>query len=159
MAEKVQVLVDGGKATAGPPIGPTLGALGINVGEVVKEINVKTASFEGMKVPVTISVDKATKKFTIEVGTPPTSSLILKELSKEKGSGKAGSEIIGNITMKQIINISKMKSAELMGKDVKKQVKEVVGTCQSLGVTVEGKNPKQIMKEIDNGAFDQLILS
>src|SRR5207249_1781966 len=83
--EKLQVLIDGGKATPGPPLGPALGPLGVNIVEILKAINEKTKSFEGMKVPVTLLVDPKTKTFSIEVGTPPTSALITKELKIEKG--------------------------------------------------------------------------
>src|SRR5439155_1748460 len=74
MVEKLSVLVDGGKATPGPPLGPALGPLGLNIVEIIKAINEKTKSFEGMKVPVTLLVDPKSKAFTIEVGTPPTSA-------------------------------------------------------------------------------------
>ena len=73
-------------ATAGPPLGPALGPLGINIMNVIKAINDKTKDFEGMKVPVKVIVDTATKDFEITVGTPPTSALIKGELGSEKGS-------------------------------------------------------------------------
>ena len=76
MAEKLDVLVDGGKATPGAPLGPALGPLGVNIVEIIKAINEKTKAFEGMKVPVTLVVDPKTKAYTITVGTPPTSALI-----------------------------------------------------------------------------------
>lgn len=79
----VTSLVDGGKATAGPPLGPALGPLGINVGKVVAEINEKTKDFQGMKVPVKIFVDEK-KNFRIEVGVPPASALILKDLKLKR---------------------------------------------------------------------------
>ena len=80
MAETIEVLVEGGKASAGPPLGPALGPLGVNVMQVVNAINEKTKHFDGMKVPVKVIVDPKTKGFEIEVGTPPVTALILKEL-------------------------------------------------------------------------------
>lgn len=154
MAETVEVLVEGGKATAGPPIGPALGPLGINVMQVVKTINEKTKKFEGMKVPVKITVDPKTKQFEIKVGTPPASALILKELGVEKGSSSPRTEKIGNLTMDQVIKIAKMKYDDLLGKDLKRKVKEIVGSCVSIGVTIEGKSPKEVIKEIDEGVYD-----
>ncbi|MCD6411310.1 MAG: 50S ribosomal protein L11 [Thermoplasmata archaeon] len=154
MAETIEVLVEGGKATAGPPIGPALGPLGINVMQVVKTINEKTKNFEGMKVPVKITVDPKTKQFEIKVGTPPASALILKELGAEKGSSSPRTEKIGNLTMDQVIKIAKMKYDDLLGKDLKKKVKEIVGSCVSIGVTIEGKSPKEVIKEIDEGVYD-----
>ena len=154
MAETIEVLVEGGKATAGPPIGPALGPLGINVMQVVKTINEKTKKFEGMKVPVKITVDPKTKQFEIKVGTPPASALILKELGAEKGSSSPRTEKIGNLTMDQVIKIAKMKYDDLLGKDLKRKVKEIVGSCVSIGVTIEGKSPKEVIKEIDEGVYD-----
>ena len=83
MAEILELLVDGGKATSGPPVGPALGPMGLNIMEVVKVINEKTKAFESMKVPVKLTIDTKTKKYEVTVGTPPTSALILKELGIE----------------------------------------------------------------------------
>ena len=76
MTEKksVSALVTGGEASAGPPLGPALGPMGVNVLQVVNTINDKTKDFSGMKVPVKVEVDPGTKKFTVEVGVPPTAS-------------------------------------------------------------------------------------
>lgn len=154
MAETIEVLVEGGKATAGPPIGPALGPLGVNIMQVVNTINEKTKKFEGMKVPVKIIVDPKTKEFEIKVGTPPASALILKELGVEKGSSSARTEKIGNLTIDQVIKIARMKYDDLLGKDLKKKVKEIVGSCVSIGVTIEGKSPKEVQKEIEQGVYD-----
>ncbi len=157
MAEVIEALVDGGKATAGPPLGPALGPLGVNIMEVVKAINEKTKAFQGMKVPVKVVVDPNTKSFEITVGTPPTSALIKKELGIDKGSGDARKTKVGNLTMEQVKRIADMKKDSLLGKDMKSRVKEVIGTCQSMGITVEGKNPKDILKEIDEGKYDDVL--
>jgi len=154
MAEKIEALVEGGKATAGPPLGPALGPLGVNIMQVINTINDKTKQFDGMKVPVKVIVDPKTKNFEIEVGTPPAASLILKELGAEKGSGSAGTHKIGNLTVDQAVKVAKMKQDNLLGKELKQKTKEVIGTCVSLGVTVEGKKPQDIQKEIDEGNFD-----
>src|SRR5205809_6482485 len=109
MVEKLQVLVDGGKATPGPPLGPALGPLGVNIVEILKAINEKTKSFEGMKVPVMLLVDPKTKGFSIEVGTPPTSALIAKELKVENGSGDGAKTRVGNLSLNQAIQVANMK--------------------------------------------------
>jgi large subunit ribosomal protein L11 len=153
MAEKLEVLVDGGKATPGPPLGPTLGPLGVNVIQVVNAINEKTKAFAGMKVPVTLTVDSKTKAFEIKVGTPPTSALILKEIKVEKGSGSPKATKVGNLTVQQAIKISEMKKDSMLGKTKKERFKEVVGTCVSMGVTVDNKEPKQVIKEIEAGGY------
>src|SRR3989344_3348418 len=85
--QTVDALVEGGKASAGPPIGSSLGPLGMNVGQIVADINKKTAAFKGMQVPVKINVDPESKEYDISIGTPPASSLILKEAGVEKGAG------------------------------------------------------------------------
>jgi len=157
MVEKLSVLVDGGKATPGPPLGPALGPLGLNIVEIIKAINEKTKSFEGMKVPVTLIVDPKSKAFEIEVGTPPTSGLIAKELKVEKGSGDAGKTRVGNLSMAQAIKIANMKADAMQAKTLKARVLEVVGTCVSTGVTVEGKPAKEFSKEIQAGKYDKQL--
>ncbi|HVO77781.1 MAG TPA: 50S ribosomal protein L11 [Methanomassiliicoccales archaeon] len=154
MAETIEVLVEGGKASAGVPLGPALGPMGINVVQVVQKINEKTKSFEGMKVPVKVIVDPKTKAFEIKVGTPPTSSLIFKEIGAEKGSGTPNKSKAGNLTMDQVIKIAGMKQDSLMGKSLKNRAMEVIGVCVSGGVTVEGKDAKAIQKEIREGKWD-----
>ena len=156
MAEKLVVLVDGGKATPGPPLGPVLGPLGVNVVQVVAKINEKTKSFAGMKVPVKIIVEKD-RSFTVEVGSPPTSALIMKELGIEKGSGSPRASKVGNLSLEQAKKIARMKQESVLGRDLKKAVKEVVGTCVSMGVTVEGKDPREVQREIDAGKHDGLL--
>ncbi|TLZ92778.1 MAG: 50S ribosomal protein L11 [Methanobacteriota archaeon] len=157
MVEKLQVLVDGGKATPGPPLGPALGPLGVNIVEILKAINEKTKSFEGMKVPVTLLVDPKTKGFSIEVGTPPTSALIVKELKVEKGSGDAGKTRVGNLSLNQAIKVANMKADAMLAKTLRARVLEVVGTCVSMGVTVDGKSAKDASKEIQAGKYDKQL--
>ena len=154
MTETIEALVDGGKASAGPPLGPALGPLGVNIMQVINTINEKTKEFDGMKVPVKVAVDPKTKNFEVTVGTPPASSLILNELGLEKGSGKASSHKVGNLTVDQAIKIAKMKYDNLLGNDLKMKTKEIIGTCISMGVTVEGKKPQEIQQAISNGEFD-----
>ncbi|MDI6884358.1 MAG: 50S ribosomal protein L11 [Hadesarchaea archaeon] len=155
MKSRVKVLVEGGKASPGPPLGPALGPLGVNVGQVVAKINEKTGSFSGMKVPVTVVVDKKTRQFDIEVGSPPVAALIKKELGVEKGAKTSGTEVVGNLTLAQAVNIAKLKSEGTLAKDLKAAAREVLGTCVSLGVTVDGKNPREIQREIAEGKHEE----
>ena len=159
MTEKIEALVEGGKASAGPPLGPALGPLGVNIMQIINTINEKTKQFDGMKVPVKVLVDPKTKSFEIEVGTPPASSLIMKELGLEKGSGSAGTHKVGNLTVDQAINVAKMKYDNLLGKELKQKTKEIIGTCVSMGITVEGKSPSEVQKAIDKGEFDSKFQS
>jgi large subunit ribosomal protein L11 len=145
----ISLLVEGGKATSGPPLGPALGPLKIDINKVVQEINNKTKEFEGMKVNVKVIVDE-NKNVKIEVGTPPTSALILKEIGAQKGA-KSKEEVAGNISLNQVIKIAKIKRGSSLSKTLKNVVLEVLGTCLSMNVTCEGKNPKEIIKEIKEG--------
>jgi len=159
MAEKkvVEALINGGQATAGPPLGPALGPLGVNVLAIVNKVNELTSSYAGMRVPVKIIVDVDTKEFEIEVGMPTTSALIVKEAGIQKGSGTPNTEAAGNITFEQAVKIAKIKMPGLLARNLKAAVKEIVGTCLSMGVTVDQKNPKVVLKEIDEGKYDELI--
>jgi len=159
MSEKkvVEALVSGGQATAGPPLGPALGPLGVNVLAIVNKINEITKSYSGMKVPVKIAVDTETKEFEVSVGTPTTSALIVSELGVEKGSKAPKTEKIGNLSMEQVVRIAKVKGAELLAKNLKAAVKEVLGSCISMGVTVEDKDPREVQQEINEGKHDSLL--
>ncbi|WP_026069059.1 50S ribosomal protein L11 [Methanomassiliicoccus luminyensis] len=155
MADTVEVLVEGGKATPGQPLGPALGPLGVNIPKIVQEINAKTKVFDGMKVPVKIIIDSKTKNFDIKVGTPPTSSLVSKELGIEKGSGSPKATKVGNLSIAQAIKVAQMKESSLMGKDLKMRVLEVAGTCTSMGVTIDGQEPKVFREAVLAGKYDQ----
>ena len=150
----INVLVTGGEASAGPPLGPALGPLGVNVLGIVNEINKQTGDFKGMRVPVKVEVDKETKQFVISVGTPTTSALIAKESGIPKGSAKPNTELGGDLTMDKVIGIAKSKIAGSYAASLKSAAKEVVGSCVSMGVKVEGKDPREFMKEIDAGKWD-----
>ncbi|MDI6855714.1 MAG: 50S ribosomal protein L11 [Candidatus Thermoplasmatota archaeon] len=150
MTDVLEALVEGGKATPGPPLGPLLGPLGVNIPRIIEVINEKTKHFEGMKVPVKILIE-SDKSFEIEVGTPPTSALIFKELGIEKGSGKHKEAKAGNIGLEQVKKIAELKKEDLQGSSLEARVKEVIGSCISVGVTIEGKDPKLVLKEIVEG--------
>ncbi|TMS40648.1 MAG: 50S ribosomal protein L11 [Methanobacterium sp.] len=156
--ETIEILIDGGKATPGPPLGPAIGPLGINMMQVVEQINQKTGDFEGMKVPVKIIVDVGTKEFEITVGTPPTTALIKDELKIEKGSQEPGSEEAADLKVEQALKIARMKFDALLSNDYKNATKEVIGTCVSMGITVEGKDPRDVQQEIDQGKYDDTLM-
>jgi large subunit ribosomal protein L11 len=153
----VELIVNGGQANAGPPLGPALGPLGVNIVAIVNKINEITKEYAGMKVPVKISVDTEDKTFEVTVGTPTASALIVAELKVEKGSGTPNTVKIGDLTMEQILKIAKIKGPQLLAPTVKKATKELLGTCVSLGVTVEGKDPRDVQKEVDAGNYEQLF--
>lgn len=158
MPEKIlEVLVDAGSASAGPPLGPTLAPMRINIKEVVDAINEKTKTFQGMKVPVKVIVDTDTKQFKIEIGSPPVSQLIKKELKLKKLAQKPGEEKIADMKIEQIIKIAKMKEDSLSASNMTNAVKTIIGSCVSLGIIVEGKDPRETIKDIDGGKFKEEI--
>jgi large subunit ribosomal protein L11 len=160
MGEKksISALVSGGEASAGPPLGPALGPMGLNVLQVVNTINEKTRDFPGMKVPVKVEVDTETKQFNVEVGVPPTTALIAKEGGFSKGSGTSGSDYVGDIPIENVIKIAKMKLDISYATDLKGVVKEVIGSCLSMGVRVDGKLPKDVIAEVSKGSYDDKLL-
>lgn len=158
MPEKtLKFLIPGGEATAGPPIGPALGPLGVNVLQVVEEINKKTAEFKGMRVPVEVVVNTDTKTFEVKVGIPTTAALLVKEAGIEKGSSQPSRDFVADLTIEQIIKIAKIKMPGMRAKTLKSAVKQVLGTCLSMGITIEGKRAKEVLKEIDAGMYDDII--
>jgi len=159
MAEKkvVEALVSGGKATAGPPLGPALGPLGVNVMAIVNKINEATKSYSGMKVPVKIIVDPETKEFEVNVGVPTTSALIVKEAGIEKGSGAPNTQKAGNLSIEQIVRIAEIKRHALQAKNLKLAVKEILGSCTSMGITIDQKDPRLVQQEIDEGKYDTML--
>jgi len=110
-----------------------------------------------MKVPVKVIVDTETKQFEVTVGTPTASALIVSELKIEKGSGSPKATKVGNLTMDQVLKIARMKTPELLSPNLKMAVKEIIGTCVSMGVTVESKDPKDVQKEVNEGKYDVLL--
>ena len=156
--ETIEILIDGGKATPGRPLGPAIGPLGINMMQVVEQINQKTVDFEGMKVPVKIIVDVGTKEFEVTVGTPPTTALIKDELNIEKGSQDPGLDKVADLKVEQALKIARMKFDALLSNDYKNAAKEVIGTCVSMGLTVEGKDPREVQQEIDQGKYDDVLV-
>jgi large subunit ribosomal protein L11 len=149
----VEVLVPGGKATASPPLGPALGPLGVNVKAVIEKVNEMTKEFNGIQVPIKITIDDK-KAFTIKVGVPPTSALVKQELKIETGSDKPNEKIVGNLTIKGLAKIARLKRNDSLAKNMKNVAKEIVGTCSSLGVTIESLRAKDAILAINSGKFD-----
>ena len=153
----VSALVVGGEANAGPPLGPALGPLGVNVMMIVKEINDLTKDYTGMRVPVRVNVETETKKFTVEVGIPSASALIVKESGAPKGSGTPKTVVAGNLTVDQLVKIAKVKISQSYATTVKSAASEVAGSCVSMGVTIEGKSAKEFLDEVKQSKWDEAL--
>lgn len=202
--EVMDLLIEGGKAKPGPATAPRLGSLKVNMGQLFQDINTKTKDYDGMNVPVKVLINKKDHSYKIEIGTPPVSSLLRKELglkkiaaeikaeeledtakkakeeikeeekpeekvtkkeekrekaekvrkTKEKGNIR---EIVADVKMEQCLKVAKMKRDSLLAKTFKGAVKEIVGSCSSMPVTVDGKSPKEILKDIDEGKYNSVI--
>ena len=151
----IPLLVAGGQANAGPPLGPALAPMGLNVMAIVNDINEKTKEYSGMRVPVKIIVQVSKKTFEVEVGIPTSSALLAKALGIEKGSGIPNSEKVGNLNMDQLVKIANTKIDQSYATTIKSAVKELLGTCVSMGITVENKEPKDLFAEINDGKWDE----
>ena len=155
--ETIEILAEGGKATASAQLAQSLGPKGINIKDVLSKVNEKTSSFKGMKVPVKIIIDTESKRFELNIGIPPTAELIKSELGIKKGASIPQFEKVGNLGIEQVIKIAKMKEDNILHNSFKAVVKTVIGSCNSLGILVEGLDGKEVNKLIDKGKFDKEI--
>lgn len=136
IVKTVKVIAPAGKATPAPPLGPTLGQAGVNIGDFTKKFNEATKNMMGDMIPVVISVyEDRTYSFVLK--TPPTSSLILKALGKEKGSGKPNTAKVGTLSKAQLKDIATKKIPDLNTDNVEAAMKVVAGTARQMGVEVK----------------------
>lgn len=158
--EKVSLLIEGGSASAGPPLGPTMAPIeGVDVGEIVNKINKETADFEGMEVPVDVIVDEEDGSFEVEVGKPPAAALILDELGIPKGSGEPNLNKVADMEFATLCKVARMKASDLQAMDLKGAVKEILGTAQSMGITVDGTEAYEVQQKIGAGEYDAQLES
>ena len=153
MVKTIEVLVPGGQADPGPPLGPELGPTPVDVQAVVQGINDQTEAFDGTEVPVTIDYEDD-GSFSIEVGVPPTAELIKDEAGFETGSGEPQETFVADLSAEQVKQIAEQKHPDLLAYDLKNAAKEVVGTCTSLGVTIEGNDPREFKERVDDDEYD-----
>ena len=125
--------------------------------QVIEAINEKTKDFDGMKVPVTVLVDTETKKWEIEIGIPSAAALVLKEAGIQKGSGTSGTDWVADVGIDTIVKVAKTKLDSSYTTSLKSVAKEIIGTCLCLGIKIEGKTPKEITVEINEGKFDDKL--
>jgi len=153
----IKLLIEGGDMKPGPAIAQQLGPMGVNMGKVISTINSETKEFKGMKVPVELDVDKKTKDFTVKVFSPPTAELLKKELKLDKGSNDHKNLVVGNASIEDIIKVTKIKYTNMLEKNLKNAVKSVLGTCKSIGILVENKDPNELVKDVADGKYDKEI--
>lgn len=136
VAKQFKMLAPGGKATAAPPIGPVLGANGINPGQFIAQFNDRTKDLKGKIVGVLVTV-YADRSFEFEIKSSPCSVLIREAAGVEKGSGTPNTNKVGKITQKQLREIAEAKMEDLSAADMDAAMRVVAGTARSMGVTVE----------------------
>ena len=157
MAGTIEVLVPGGQASPGPPLGPELGPTPVDVQAVVQTINDETDAFDGMEVPITVDYDDD-GSFEIDVGVPPTSELIKDEAGFDSGSGEPHEDFVANMSVEQVKKVAEQKSTDLLSYDVKNAAKEVSGTCMTLGVTIDGEDARTFKERVDDGEYDDVLV-
>ena len=131
----VRLQVPAGQANPAPPIGPALGAQGVNIMAFCKEFNSKTADKAGLIIPVVITV-YADRSFSFVLRSPPAAVLLKKAAGLEKASGKPNSEKVGKVTKAQVMEIVKMKAADLNATDPEHAARIIAGTARSMGIEV-----------------------
>lgn len=134
--KKVKVIAPAGKATPAPPLGPTLGQAGINIGDFVNKFNTATKDMMGDIIPVDITVYED-RSYDFVLKTPPASALLLKAAGKEKGSGKPNTSKAGTVTKAQVKEIAERKMADLNAKDIEGAMKIIEGSARSMGIDVK----------------------
>ncbi len=132
---QIKLQIPAGKANPSPPVGPALGQHGVNIMEFCKSFNAKTASQEGMIIPVVIKV-YADRSYTFIMKTPPASVLLLKAAGIEKGSKTPKREKCGTIPRAKVEEIAKLKMVDLDVKDVEAAIKTIEGTARSMGLEI-----------------------
>ncbi len=158
MVEKTfNFIVNGGKATGGPPIGPALGPMGVNIMAIVNKINEETAEYDGLPVPVDVTIDTDSRVFSVKVGMLTTFALISQATGIDKGSGEPNTSFAADLSFEQLIGIAKKKREGIYASGMRAAVREVLGTCQSAGVTVDGRHAKEVQDAILAGEYDEQL--
>ena len=137
IAKQFKIMAPGGKATPAPPLGPALGANGINPGQFIQQFNAATAKLNGKVVGCIITV-YADRSFDFQIKSSPASVLIKDAAKAEKGSGKPNTEKVGKISRAQVEEIAKEKMSDLNATSLAAAMKTIEGTARSMGVTIEG---------------------
>lgn len=153
----VKLMVEGGNMTPGPAVAQALGPMGVNLNQVISDVNKATSEFKGVNLPVHLTVNADTKEVSIKVLSPPTSELIKKELRIETASGNRLKQRVGNFAIEQVIAIAKSKHDSMLSNNFMSTLKSILGTCQALGVLVESKEIKEILEEINDGKYNEEI--
>ncbi len=154
----IRARVKGGKATPTPPLGPAISQYGLDVNEVINKINEVTKDYGDLEVTVEILVDPETKNYKINVKSPTTTSLLLKFAGASEPSGDPAHKKVGDVKFEDIVKIAILKKQDLTAKTLKAAVKTILSSAATIGITVEGKEPREILREITEGKYDSILL-
>lgn len=132
----IKLQAAGGQATPAPPIGPALGAQNVNIGQFVSQFNERTKEYNGMPIPVVITV-YADKTFDFVCKSPPASALLKEAAQIASGSGVPNKEKVAAVTMEQIRAIAERKIGDLNASDIDAACRTIMGTARAMGITVE----------------------
>lgn len=158
MKKVIRTSITPGKASS--PSIMQLQQFGIDVNKIVQEINEKTKILTKYKIPsitVEVEIDLNTKEYSIKYELPAVTELLLKAVGKDEGSHQGPKEIIGDINLETVAEITYIKWDEMKCKTFKACLKQVVSTCRTIGLTINGKDPKEILVEIDRGVYQNII--
>ncbi len=140
ISKVIKLQIRGGQANPSPPVGPALGAAGVNIMEFCKQFNARTQDKMGKVLPVAINVYKD-KSFDFVVKTPPAAVQLMEAAKIKKGSGEPNRSKVGTVTWEQVKQIAEDKMPDLNAFTVESAMKMVAGTARSMGLTIEGENP------------------
>ena len=132
----IKLQAAGGQATPAPPIGPALGAKNVNIGQFVSQFNERTKDYNGMPIPVVITV-YADKTFDFVCKSPPAAALLKEAAQIATGSGTPNKEKVATVTMDQIRTIAERKMGDLNANDIDAACRTIIGTARAMGITVE----------------------
>ncbi len=136
----IKLQIRGGQANPAPPVGPALGAKGVNIMDFCKQFNARTQESQGKVLPVVITVFKD-KSFTFIIKTPPAPVLLLEAAKLKSGSAEPNRVKVGSVTWDQVREIAEIKMPDLNCFEVESAMRMVAGTARSMGLTVKGKAP------------------
>ena len=135
---RITLHIQGGAASPAPPVGPALGAHGVNIMEFCKAYNTRTENMRGYIVPAVLTI-YTDRTFSFVTKTPPASDLLLKAANIQKGSGEPNKEKVADIKRKEVRKIAEMKMVDLNANDMEQAMKIIAGTARSMGILIEGE--------------------
>lgn len=149
--------IRGGQAKPEPPITDAANIIGLNAKELADQVNSKTSRYKGFNVAVKIIVNEDTREYEIEVKPPTTTELLLQAVGVEEPSGNPAQQKIGDLSFEKIVEIAILKKPSLNTRTLKAAVKTIIGSARSIGITIDGKDGKQVTREIDEGLYDNIL--